>query len=368
MSNPGTMTRGEVLRRRLRVQHLTGSGAATAADVVRRLTCVQSQEWAHGFWSLGMRTQPRLDYAGVQAEFDAGDILRTHILRPTWHYVAPEDLGWVLAATSARVHQRNATMYAKTDLDRTVRDRTDEVLLEALRGTALTRAELAARLADSGLAADGMRLAYVLMSAELDGLIVSGPLRGVLHTYARLDERLAGRPRDRRANRPDEPVAELLRRFLAGHGPATLADFARWASLTVSDAEAALPVVRDRLDSAEVDGLEVWWAADTPDPHPVPGPETGRAFLLPLYDELTLSYPKLGFPAVPGHPHQPGADLFRGTVIIGERNVGLWKRTVRGRRVEIEVDLATGCSAADRRAAREAAAELASFLGRELVE
>jgi hypothetical protein len=368
VASPGTIPRGEVLRRRLRGQHLTGPGAATAADVVRRLTCVQSQEWAHGFWSLGMRTQPRLDYAGVQAEFDAGEILRTHILRPTWHYVAPEDLGWVLAATSARVHQRNATMYAKTDLDRAVRDRTDEVLLEALRGTALTRAELSARLADSGIAAEGMRLAYVLMSAELDGLIVSGPLRGASHTYARLDERLAGRPGSRRGNRPDEPIAELLSRFLAGHGPATLADFARWASLTMGDAEAALPAVRDRLESAVADGLEVWWAADAPEPGPEPVLETGRAFLLPLYDELTLSYPKLGFPPVPGHPHPPGEDLFRGTVIIGERNVGLWKRTVRGRRVEIEMELATGCSIADRRAARDAAAELASFLGRELVE
>lgn len=355
------LTRREVLARRLSVQRVSTSDLTTAADVVRQLGCVQSQEWAHGFWSLGLRSADRLSYADVQQEFDAGQFLRTHVLRPTWHYVAPEDIGWILAATSVRVHQRNAGMYRQTGLDPATRERAAELLLERLhRGSALTRTEIAETLSEDGIPADGMRLAYVIMSAELDGLIASGPLRGAQHTYVRLDERL---PR-RRAREPENPVTELLFRFLAGHGPATLADFTRWSSITQADAQIALEQNRDRLASAEVEGLTVWWSADAPDPARL----DGRAFLVPLYDELTLSFPKINFAPAPGHPHPPGEDLFRGSVIIDDRNVGLWKRTVRGRRVQVELDLAASCSGTDHQAARAAAEELAHFLGRELVQ
>ena len=297
----------------------------------------------------------------MQREFDAGDFLRTHILRPTWHYATPEDIGWILAATSERVHQRNAGMYRQTGLDPATRERAAELLGAALLGGgALTRPEIAAWLGDHGIPADGMRLAYVIMSAELDGLIASGPLQGTQHTYVRLDERLAGR----RVRQPEDPVAELLFRFLAGHGPATLADFTRWSSVTLADAQVALEENRDRLAAADVEGLTVWWSADAPEPARF----AGQAFLVPLYDELTLSYPKINFSPAPGHPHPPGEDLFRGAVIVDDRNVGLWKRTVRGRRVQVELDLAASCSTIDHEAARAAAEELAHFLGRELVE
>lgn len=367
------MGRRDVLRRRLAVQRLTTPGLPSATDVVALLTCVQSQEWAHGLWSLGMRTGPtpatRSDAAAVQAEFDRGDILRTHILRPTWHYVTPADLTWILTATSARVHQRNASAYRQTGLDPATRERAADLMLEALPdGVALTRAELAERLTDGGIAASGMRLAHVVMSAELDGLIASGPLKGAQHTYRRLDGAA-------RAHVPEDPLSELLARFLAGHGPATLPDFVRWCSLTLTDARAALDRLRerfgDRLVGARVsdvaDSPVVWWLADAPEPESA----RGGAYLMPLYDELTLSYPAVNFDMTDGHPHVPGEDLFVGSVIIDRLNdapvnAGLWQRTVRGRRVRIDLDLATSCSGDERDAAREAAGDLARFLGKVL--
>ncbi len=383
MSSWPQVARADVLRRRLAVQRLTTPGPARAAEVVDLLACVQSQEWAHGFWSLGMRTGPGpagdLDQAAVQAEFDRGDLLRTHVLRPTWHYVTPADIGWMLAATSARVHQRNQGGYRQTGLDPATRDRAAAVFLAALAdGAALTRTELAEHLAAEGLGSSGLRLAAVVMAAELDGLIASGPLRispggGAQHTYRRLDELLAGRS----VRRPEDPVAELLGRFLAGHGPASVADFARWCSLTLTDARAALERLReqhgDRLIGAQVadgpDASVVWWFADAPDPRPA----TGLAFLVPLYDELTLSYPKINFDTTDGHPHRPGTDLFVGSVILDEPgsapvNAGLWQRTISGRRVGIGLDLATGTTAAGTAAARDTAAALARFLGKDLDE
>lgn len=371
--------RAEVLRRRLAVQSLSVPGPARARDVVESLTCVQSQEWAHGFWSLGLRTGPPpgpgLELTGVQAEFDAGEILRTHILRPTWHYVSPADIGWILAVTSPRVHQRNQGAYRQTGIDQALRERSGAVLLEALAGTALTRVEVRERLAAEGIDATGMRLAHVVMPAELDGLIASGPLRGAQHTYRRLDEVLAGRP----VNRPDDPEAELLSRFLVGHGPATLADFSRWCSFTVTAARAALERLRerdgDRLIGARVvdvaDAPVVWWYADGPEPVPA----TGAAYLLPLYDELTLSYPLVNFDTVADHPHEAGTDLFVGSIVVdapadegGPLNVGLWQRTVQGRRVSVELSLAPSSTGPVRAAAEVAAEQLAGFLGKERVQ
>ena len=180
-----------VLARRLATQRLVGSPLPSAAAVVELLTCVQAQEWAHAVWSLGMRSDGTT-HDGIVEAFDAGGLLRTHILRPTWHLVAPADIGWILAATAERVHQKNAGMYRREGVDAATTARTADLLIEVLEGgRSLTRPEIGERLAAAGIEAPvGMRLTYLVMRAELDGLIVSGPLRGQQHTYALLAERL----------------------------------------------------------------------------------------------------------------------------------------------------------------------------------
>ena len=135
-----------MLRRRLTTQRLTGDAPPTAAEVVRVLGCVQSQEYAHALWSLGMRTSG-LTVAGVQAEFDSGSFLRTHILRPTWHFVAAEDIRWILQVTAPRVQKLNQTIYRQHGLDPATLDRGLAVIVEELEGGRYrTRAELARRL------------------------------------------------------------------------------------------------------------------------------------------------------------------------------------------------------------------------------
>ncbi|HEU4546781.1 MAG TPA: crosslink repair DNA glycosylase YcaQ family protein, partial [Microlunatus sp.] len=212
-----------VLARRLATHRLVGAPLPAAAAVVDLLTCVQAQEWAHAVWSLGMRSAGS-SHDGIVAAFDAGDLLRTHLLRPTWHLVAPADIGWILAATADRVHQKNAGMYRREGVDAATTARAADLLTGMLEGgRSLTRPEIGERLAAAGIAAPvGMRLTYLVMHAELEGLIVSGPLRGQQHTYALLAERVAGRP----TSTPDDPLAELWRRFVVGHGPTSVRDFA----------------------------------------------------------------------------------------------------------------------------------------------
>lgn len=349
----GVMTRSEVLIRRVANQRLAGGGLSgqgldRPADVVCLLTCVQSQECAHGFWSLGIRTVGS-SYADVLAEFNAGRFLRTHILRPTWHFVAPEDLRWIQSVTAPRVHQLNGTVRRSRGLDLHRLDRSTAIILAELAGGHhLTRPELGKLLG-----ASGVELAYLVMHAELEALICNGPMRGAQHTYALVDEWVTASATG--------DAGELARRFFSGHGPASVADFARWSSLTTRQCTAALDQVADRLERVEVDGATFWF--DPSGPEPVTASE---AVLLPLYDEATLSYPALGFPRADDHPHPLGTDLFVGCVIVDRTNVGTWRRTVTPRLLVVELALAPRLSPGQREAARKAADRLAGFLGRDL--
>ena len=135
-------------------------------------------------------------------------------------------------------------------------------------------------------------------------------------------------------------ILELAARFFLGHGPASIQDLARWSSLTIGQCRDALDVIKDQLGCISVEGVELWFDPAAPSPGPVPG-----ALLMPLYDELTLSYPVINFPQSTGHPHRPGEDLFVGSVIISETNVGLWRRTLRGRKMIMEITVSAGCAA-----------------------
>jgi hypothetical protein len=359
------LDRDTVLARRIATQRLVGPRMPTAAAVVDLLTCVQAQEWAHAVWSLGLRSAGS-SHDGIVAAFDTGDLLRTHLLRPTWHLVAPADIGWILRATAGRVHQKNAGMYRREGVDPATTARTADLLVGMLEGgRRLTRPEIGERLSAAGLGAPtGMRLTYLVMHAELEGLIVSGPLRGQQHTYALLAERLAGR--DERT--PDDPPAELWRRFVVGHGPTSVRDFARWSSLTLTVDRAAAARVADRLESATIGDEELWWDPDAPDADPAEA--RGVVRLLPLYDELPLSYPRLSFPLAAGHPHPPDDDLRWGSVIAGLVNVGVWRRTIvdgRRRTVRVSAALAPGTTARQRAAVDTELERLAAFLDAEPV-
>ncbi len=165
------------------------------------------------------------------------------------------------------------------------------------------------------------------------------------------------------AHRRTGDLGELGRRFYVGHGPASVRDLARWASLTQTQAREATEAAAPRLAELTVTDEPLWFDPAAPEP---PADVAYGALLLPLYDELTLSYPALNFPVTAQHPHPAGEDLFVGSVVLGDENVGTWRRTVRGRTVEVEVALSPGCSADDRVAVAEAAEALAGFLGRRL--
>lgn len=355
------MDRSRLLRRRLATQRLSAAPLPTAADAVRLLTCVQSQERDHAFFSLALRSRATT-CAAVRAEYDSGAFLRTHILRPTWHFVAPEDLRWVLAATSARVIRGMAGRHAQVGLgDPHHVDRSLHALGELLSGRRFaTRAEVGLELERLGLvSATGQQLAHLLLVAELRGLICSGPMRGVHHTYALVDEVVTPTAELDR----EEALARLAHRFFGGHGPAAVKDLTRWASLTVADARTAIAAAGDVLEQVDVEGVPHWF-----DPS-VPARTTGAraAYLLPVYDEVVLTYPATAFPLAAGHPNSGPVDPFWAAVVVDGTDVGLWKRVVGNGTVTVETRLAPSVTPDQRELVRAAAERLAAFHEKELV-
>ncbi len=162
--------------------------------------------------------------------------------------------------------------------------------------------------------------------------------------------------------RPRGDAGELARRFFVGHGPASVKDFARWSSLTLGQATDAVDAVAGRLQSSSTSRALRTTSART---RPIRAADA-PALLLPLYDELTLSYPMINFPVAAGHPHRPGEDLFVGSVIVDEHNVGTWRRTLQAKVVQVEIPVAPGVADDDRARIARAAQRLAGFLGRDL--
>jgi len=342
-----------VVRRRLYDQRLAADPFERPRDAVRWLGAVQAQEFAEAKWSIGQRVRDCSD-ADVEQAFARGEILRTHVLRPTWHFAAADDIRWMLNLTAPRVHAVNRYWYAKHDLDESVLARGHEVLSRALDGgEPLTRKELADALARAGIAAEGPRLAYLVMHAELEALVCSGPRRGAQHAYLLLEDRAPQAPEVTR----DQALAELTRRYFRSHGPATVKDFTWWSGLTAADARAGLEAVGRELMREVDDGGTSWISAPAPAPRcPL---DAAGAFLLPGYDEAVIAYKDLKIVLADSPPRE---GLLARPIVLDGRTVGSWKRTTTKRAAVIGATLFTSLNAAETQALQAAVQRFGRFL------
>jgi hypothetical protein len=344
-------------RQRLQQQRLTGTSYARPEDVVEGLLAIQSQDYLAAKWAVAQRTRDS-DDAAVTKAFQEGRILRTHVLRPTWHFVAPADIRWLLELTAPRVHALNAYYYRKHGLDAALVQRSNTRIVKALsRGKHLTRDELGRALREGDTAMTGNRLAYFIMRAELDALICSGAMRGKQHTYALLEERVPPKSSLGR----DEALARIARRYVSGHGPAQIQDLAWWSGLTVADAKRGFEASRGELAHDVVDGKTYWFVPQTPLAHPR-GPVV---HLLPNYDELVTAFKDRS--AMLDPRITPRLDVLSAHfVLIDGRIVGGWRRTLGKREVLISAQLLRPLSVRERKGLDAAAASYARSLGLEL--
>ncbi len=346
-----------IAAQRLRNQLLVGPPADSAEQVVRHLGGMQAQEYPVARWSIGARSSD-LHEAGVDRALTERRIVRTHVLRDTWHLVAADDLRWMVELTRPRIQARNETMHRKLDLDSKVLDRTDALIVEALSAGRKTRRQLSAYLAEHGEEAEGPRLAYIIMHGELELLICSGGLDGKQHTYALVDERVPRTPSMSR----DEALVKLARRYFRSHGPATVKDFAWWASLTMRDARQSVEPLGDELEHLELDGRTYLSGAAPADEAPLGG--APRAHLLQSYDEYVIAYSEsrdvLDFGRLAGPT--PTGRSFTHTVVLDGQVIGHWRRRPHPRMLEIDMQLARTLTGSQKRSLDDAVQRYAAFL------
>lgn len=349
------MTSKAIVLRRLVSQGLAAPRFSSAEEVVRWMGCVQAQDFAMGKWGVGLRLISATD-AAIGADFDAGRILRTHVLRPTWHFVLPEDIGWMVRLTGPRVRAGALSMHRQLGIDKTILLKSKKVLIKALTDTdGFTRAELAVVFRRAKINTDDIRMGMLMMDAELDGLICSGPRRGKQFTYRLLVERgldLSG----------DAALGELARRYFVSRGPATVADLAWWGGLPLGQAKRGLEVVRGELRYEVVEGQEYLFGADG-----FAGAAAAPVLLLPAWDEYTVAYKDRSHFLHADHVGRSSYGL-KPVVVVDGRVVGVWRRVLERERVIVEVSAFRDLSKAVVRGVGMAAKGYGKFLGREVEE
>lgn len=344
-----------ILRRRLSNQRIEGPGHRTAADVVAWFGAVQAQEFDPARWGIGLRMGDRTTECDVQRAFDAGRILRTHVLRPTWHFVTPADIRWMLELTGSRVQKRMAIYWRQMALDRATMTRGTAVIERALGdGGWLTRAELAESLHRAGLPLVTHRLAHLALYAETEAVICSGPRRGKQSTYALIANRA---PRTSRLDR-DDALGELVTRYLQSHGPATIRDFVWWSGLTTPDARRGIEIAR--AARREHDGLTYWTVGAARSTT-----RKQRAHLLPIYDEYLVAYrDREVVPHAPSLTAAYGRPVnFQHAVIVDGQVAGTWRITRTARAIAMRAMMLRRLTSRERRAVADAAKRYERFQG-----
>lgn len=351
-------TSNELLSERLRNQHLTRPDRQKPAQVVAWLGAMQAQDFPAAKWAVGLRS-PGCNSHDIEQAFNDGEILRTHVLRPTWHFVARQDIRWLVALSAPRVHATNAYYYRQSGLDAKMFARGCAMMHRVLEdGEPMTRAELAVALKRAKVPADGLKLAYIMMHAELEGVICSGPRRGKQFTYALLDQRApASKPLDRR-----DAVVELAKRYFTSHGPATIRDFVWWSGLTVKEAELGIEAVKPTLLQQAIDGRAYWSAKAR-----VAAAGKGcTALLLPNYDEYLVAYKDRGAvveDARAANIVARSGGAYPHHLVIDGRLAGSWTRTLKENSVMIEVAPYRKLTPVQTRAVMSAADCYGDFMG-----
>ena len=346
-----------IAQRRMRRQHLWGPPLADLNDVFDYMGAIQAQEFPLAKWSIGQRLKGWTN-AALHRAFDEGRFLRTHVLRPTWHFVSPKDIRWMLELTGPRILAQSRSRLEQLGLSARDLSRATRFFTKVLQGGAHhTRKELTEALTREGIDPEGQRFPYLVSAAELEAVVCSGAMKGKQQTYALVEERAPDAP----SMDPDDALAELTRRYFHSRGPATIKDFAWWSTLRMADIRRGLEMVGDELRSEEVDGRTYYFS--------------GRAArlisgvfdLIQPYEEIAISYTE-SRDALLGRYGRNWSGTERpqymNTILLDGQTLGHWKPVVSDDAVRIETFFYRRLSGAEKAAFERAVARYGRFMER----
>ena len=354
------MTLPDIVKTRLYNQQIACSSVSTAQELVGHMGALQAQDYQMVKWAIGVRL-PASTKETIEQAISDGSIIRTHLLRPTWHLVAAKDLRWMLELTVPRINVAMRHRHNHLLLTQKLIAKSNNTIAAALaQNKYLRREELVAELEKAGFENKDNMASHLLLRAELDGLICSGPSRGKDYTYALLADRV---PESKSLNKK-EALARLARTYFNSHGPATLEDFVWWSGLTKTSARKAMKIIEPDFNTEEIDGKAYWFSDPIAD---TAGKD--KVFLLPAYDEYIISYKNRNM-IIPDNENRKKAILnngiFRPTIVHNGRVIGIWKGSVKKDTLTVELDFFDPPPKKIKSRVEIAAGRFAAFLGKEL--
>ena len=348
-------------RLRLRTQGIAGARPARPEDVVARLGAVQAQDYLGALWAVGLRVGGAQE-ADVERALTGRRLVRTWALRGTLHLVAAADIHWMLALLMPRIIALGAARHRQLGLDEATFARSREVCHLALQGgRQLTRPNLFQALESGGISTAGQRGIHILGRLAHEGLICFGARQGKQFTFTLLDEWLAPAHRPGKQLAREDALKELTQRYFTSRGPATVADFAWWAGLTLADARAGLEMARPHLASDVIAG-ETYWR---PSALPAVAEAASAACLLPAFDEYLVGYQDRDAVLDPAHVRQinAGGGMLNPVIVTDGQVAGIWKRTLKKSAVFVTPVWFIAPKTAQLRAFTQAAERYGEFLG-----
>jgi hypothetical protein len=348
----------EIASIRLQSQQISVHDFKKPEDIVAWMGAMQAQDFAMAKWAVGLRLKNSTEQQ-VQEAIDDGKIIRTHALRPTWHFVTPENIYWMLEISAPQIKTQMRSRDKQLGLSEKIYSKSNSIIEKALlKNKFLDRDEIVKELSKAKIATDEYRSGHLLLRAELDGIVCSGPTKNKKQTYALLSERV---PHYKKLAR-EEALAKLAQSYFSSHGPATLKDFAWWSGLRMKDVNDAVNPVKKNFIAENVDG-ETYYFNDSFSKIK----KNNTIFLLPAYDEFLISYKNRNASLLLEHKQHALSQngIFRPVIVINGQAAGIWKRTFSKDKVIIEPDFFRNIKPAKDSLKKEAQ-QFGDFLGKKV--
>ena len=351
------MTEADIARFRLVSQQIAASRCKDPTEVVSSLGAMQAQDYLGTLWAIGLRLKSANE-SDVERAIADRTIIRTWPLRGTLHFVAAEDVHWLLELLGPKIISTVNLRHERYGLDTAVLTRIRKVLVKSLQGTQLTRDEVYAVLERAKISVEGQRGYHILWRMGVERVICFGARRGKQPTFSLFEEWAPP------ARKPDQEaaLAELAWRYFNGHGPATLQDFVWWSGLKITDAKAGLAMVRSRLQSLTVNDKIYWMSPGTPSMSKL----ARTVYLLPGFDEYLLGYRDRSAALDPAHAQNVEAGsngIFLGTIVVNGSVAGTWKRAFKKNAVRVTTNFFRPLTRAEAGKLDEAISRYCEFLG-----
>jgi hypothetical protein len=349
----------QISKSRLFSQQIIDTQFETPKEIVSWMGAMQAQDYIMAKWAVGVRLKNQTE-KNIEEAIDKGEILRTHVLRPTWHFVSPDDIYWMTKLTAAKIKSSLTSRHKQLEITDSILKKTIGIMEKEMGdGVNLTRNDLAQKFRDKGIKTDENRLSHILFCAEFEAVICSGPIKENRPTYSLLSHRV---PKKKELGR-DESLAELAKRYFTSHAPATIQDFSWWSNLSLTEIRRAVDSIKSDFTIEETNtGKYLLPGSFSLDKNP-----KNSIYLLPAYDEFLISYRDRSHSLHSTHNKKTISSngIFFPIVVINGQVSGLWQRTIQKNKLIVTINTFQEQGKTIKNQIAKKAAEYGKFLDKE---